>query len=496
MTLNLVGRSFGRYHLLALLGRGGMAVVYRAHDPVLDRHVAIKVIKPELASHPPVVERFRREARAMASLDHPHLVQIYEVGETDGLPYISMELLAGRTLADQIAHAGAQRPQWVARMIAEIGEAIDLAHSKGLIHRDIKPNNIMIGPGGHATLMDFGLVKAAQMADITTDGVPIGAPAYMSPEQASGDKVTKATDIYSLGVVAYEALTGQTPFRSETPAALLYAHINRTPPPMRQVQRGVPLLAERAVMRAMAKQPDRRWPSASAFARELATAVDGSARPSGVPWPLIAGGALALLLVIGLVFAIKSGNSVNGGTIAPISTTPDGASSAGAAAPEPTIGPTDTPPADFEVPTATVQSEGAQPPASTTSMPLPPIAQHRVALLEPGDKLKLDRTVKFVWQPMIGAVKYDLRACEGERCEPSLGKWVGEQTHTDWCPGTAKFAPGAIVHWRVAALDAAGQSIPGSESAVRSFYWVGGCPERTDDKSSSGGGFVQLTPDR
>lgn len=217
MTLNLVGRSFGRYHLLALLGRGGMAVVYRAHDPVLDRHVAIKVIKPELASHPPVVERFRREARAMASLDHPHLVQIYEVGETDGLPYISMELLAGRTLADQIAHAGAQRPQWVARMIAEIGEAIDLAHSKGLIHRDIKPNNIMIGPGGHATLMDFGLVKAAQMADITTDGVPIGAPAYMSPEQASGDKVTKATDIYSLGVVAYEALTGQTPFRSETP---------------------------------------------------------------------------------------------------------------------------------------------------------------------------------------------------------------------------------------------------------------------------------------
>ncbi len=234
-------------------------------------------------------------------------------------------------------------------------------------------------------------------------------------------------------------------------------------------------------------------------------------RPSGlhIPWPIM-GGVAGLLLVVGILRLARGGDqpppsSATSGTPPAPHESPGTAASPepqptapvkAAAMAEPTIGPTDTPPADFGLPTATPTPGPTQAGATSTPSATAPPVQKRVALVEPGDKLKLDRTVKFVWQPMIGAVKYDLRACEGERCEPSLGKWVGDQTHTDWCPGKARFAPGAIVNWRVVALDAAEQPIPDSESVVRSFYWLGGCPERTRDKSSSSGegGTPAATP--
>ena len=271
----LIGKPLGQYQIVQELGRGGMAVVYRAHQPALLRHVAIKVLPPQMGMDPGFVKRFQQEAVAAARLKHPHIVTIYDVGITDGVNYIVMEFIEGQPLSAIIRQSGAMPPERVAHIIGQVASALDYAHQQGFVHRDIKPSNIMLGAGDHATLTDFGIAKAMSGVRLTQTGALIGTPEYMSPEQVRGLAVDRRADIYSLGVVAYEMLSGQAPFSGDT-ASVLYKQANELPPPIRTRVTNVPAHVANAVDRALAKDPDQRFATAGAFAQSL-----GGAAPTG-----------------------------------------------------------------------------------------------------------------------------------------------------------------------------------------------------------------------
>jgi serine/threonine protein kinase len=268
----LIGKTLGQYQIVQELGRGGMAVVYKAHQPALQRHVAIKVLPPQMGTDPGFVKRFQQEAVAAARLKHPHIVTIYDVGITDGVNYIVMEFIEGRPLSAVIRQSGAMPPERVAHIIGQVASALDYAHQQGFVHRDIKPSNVMLGAGDHATLTDFGIAKAMSGARLTQTGAIIGTPEYMSPEQVRGLAVDRRADIYSLGVVAYEMLSGQVPFSGDT-ASVLYKQANELPPPIRARVMNVPAHVANAVDRALAKDPDQRFATAGAFAQSLGGAA-------------------------------------------------------------------------------------------------------------------------------------------------------------------------------------------------------------------------------
>src|ERR687889_882870 len=204
MEKNLIDE---RYELRGLVGSGGMAHVYLAHDEVLRREVALKMLKARYAESAELVERFRREARSAASLSHPHIVPVFDWGETgDGTYYIAMEYLSGGTLKDRITSKGAPQPRTVVEVALQIAEALEAAHERGVIHRDIKPRNILITDSGHVKVADFGIARAAETTTISSLGEILGSVKYMSPEQAMGERVSSASDLYSLGVVLYEML--------------------------------------------------------------------------------------------------------------------------------------------------------------------------------------------------------------------------------------------------------------------------------------------------
>jgi len=238
-------------------------------DPTLDRTVAIKVLKPFLMGDPAFLERFRREARVAANLTHPNIVTIYEVGEDQGLQFIAMQYLPGRDLRRILQDEGTLPLARVATIVTQVAAALDYAHTRGLVHRDVKPSNIIVDDEGHATLTDFGLVRAVEGTGLTTTGAVLGTPEYMSPEQAEGKDVSAASDIYSLGVVAYEMLAGQAPFTGKSTPAVLHAHVYETPPPLRERRRELPKEIETVVGRALAKQPADRYPSAAELAAAL-----------------------------------------------------------------------------------------------------------------------------------------------------------------------------------------------------------------------------------
>ncbi len=204
-----IGGRLGKYQILGEIGRGGMAIVYKAFDPGLQRYVALKVLSPRLASEENVMRRFEREATTAANLKHPNIVMIYDVSSADGYHFIVMELLEGRTLREEIRATGALPPARVAPIVAQLASALDYAHQQGLVHRDVKPSNIVLGAGDHSTLTDFGLVRAMRASRLTEAGSALGTLDYMPPEQLSGDDVDWRSDVYSLGVVVYESLTGQ-----------------------------------------------------------------------------------------------------------------------------------------------------------------------------------------------------------------------------------------------------------------------------------------------
>ena len=269
--------KIGRYEIKSELGRGGMATVYRAYDPRFEREVALKVLPREMMHDPNFRVRFEREAKTVASLEHPAIVPVYDVGEEDGQPYFVMRLMTGSSLADQIEKGPISLAE-AARIMDRLGPALDEAHSKGVIHRDLKPGNILFDRVGEPYVSDFGIAKIAQGQSTTvTGGAIIGTPAYMSPEQAQGEKVDGRSDIYALGVILYEMLAGTQPYQATTPMAVVVKHITDPIPHILDVNPRLPAGIEVIIEKAMAKNPDDRF----ATAGELAAALDALA--SGQP---------------------------------------------------------------------------------------------------------------------------------------------------------------------------------------------------------------------
>ena len=281
---DMIGKQLGSYQIVDELGRGGMAVVYRAFQPSLNRHVAIKVLPPHLGFDQEFVERFQREALASAKLRHPNIVVIHDVGHQQGIYFIVMELLEGHTLKQIIEQEGALSVERANRIVEQLAAALDYAHQQGLVHRDVKPANIFIGKDDHVTLTDFGIAKAASEAQqLTRTGMLMGTPEYMSPEQAEGEGVDYRTDLYALGIVLYQLLVGQVPFRGTTPHAILHAVIYEAPAPLRQLRQDLSPAIEAVVLQAIDKRPERRYQSGAELAEALADASASQAQPLIVP---------------------------------------------------------------------------------------------------------------------------------------------------------------------------------------------------------------------
>ena len=273
--------TLGEYEILGELGRGGMATVYAAHDIALDRRVAIKVISPSLGASPALVERFRREARTAASLSHPNIIPIYSVRHADRLLYFVMKHVDGRPLDSILRETGALPVPTVQAILGQVAGAVGYAHRHGVVHRDIKPGNILIDDEGWCVVTDFGIAKVAESEGLTTSGMMVGTPAYMSPEQCLSNNISGASDQYALGVVAYEMLTGRLPFPGTSMMSVMYAHVHVPVPAIEELRTECPPELAGAVMRMLAKEPGDRWPSIEEAVAALGqlTAVAGRADP-------------------------------------------------------------------------------------------------------------------------------------------------------------------------------------------------------------------------
>ena len=259
----------GRYRLVELLGQGGMATIYRATDSELGRDVAVKVLHPEYGHDPDFVARFRQEAHAAASLSHPGIVGVYDFGTDDAGPYLVMELVDGEDLAALIRRNGPLPPRQAARLVAEVARALDAAHERGIVHRDVKPGNIMLTANGRVKVTDFGIARAWADARLTLPGTTLGSVHYFSPEQALGEPTTAASDIYSLGIVLFELLTGRRPWEGDSAASVAMARISASPPSASEVRPSVPPALDAIDRKAMAPEAADRFASAGAMAEAL-----------------------------------------------------------------------------------------------------------------------------------------------------------------------------------------------------------------------------------
>jgi beta-lactam-binding protein with PASTA domain/predicted Ser/Thr protein kinase len=283
----VIGQVFeNRYEILRKLGAGGMAEVYLAHDRHLGRDVALKVLHANYAQDEQFIERFRREASNAASLNHPNIVQIYDRGEAEGTYFIAMEYLDGRSLKDIISKYAPLRPEHVISIASQILEALRFAHRKDIIHRDIKPQNIIVDDEGRVKVTDFGIARAGGAARMTETGSILGTAHYFSPEQAMGGRVEAASDLYSLGIVMYEMTTGRLPFDGDNPVAIAMQHVNDPPPPPSQWAPGTPENLEHVIMRALVKSPAQRYLTADAFLDDLRKVQAG--QPVAAPPSLLA----------------------------------------------------------------------------------------------------------------------------------------------------------------------------------------------------------------
>jgi serine/threonine-protein kinase len=352
-----------RYAVGELLGRGGMAEVWAGTDRVLDRPIAIKVLGSWLAHDATFVERFRREALAAARVSHPNLVAVYDAGAEDGTPYIVMEHVPGETLADTLRRDGRLEPAEAAGIAAEVARALAVAHAAGIVHRDVKPANVMVTPQGRAKLMDLGIARSLDGETITRASTVLGTAGYLSPEQVRGERVDARSDLYSLGCVLYEMVTGHPPFEADGPMAVAYKHLHEDAPAPSEDVPGVPPSIGAVTRRAMAKDPEDRFASAGEFttALEDATAPVAPIAPtSPLPvappgprhaarrprrrswWPGLVLIAAGLALAAALAFGLLDGDTPRSPPVRSPSpsTTPSpsaSASSSPSASPTPTV---------------------------------------------------------------------------------------------------------------------------------------------------------------
>jgi serine/threonine protein kinase len=312
--------KINRYEIIAEQGRGGMATVYRAYDPSFDREVAVKILPREFLHDPQFHDRFQREIKTIAQLEHPAIVPVYDVGEENGQPYFVMRYMTGGSLTDWIKQRKFSLED-TACIIERLAKALEYAHSKGVIHRDLKPDNILFDQNGDPFITDFGVAKLEQVASTLTGSGIIGTPAYMSPEQAQSGQIDARSDIYGLGIILYEILSGKQPYEADTPMGMIVKHITEPVPDILQVNPDLPKEVGEVVKKALAKKKEERYATALELARELNLAVFGSeraqvspsaTRPGKAPtasskpkWSILVGG-FVLLAALASIFVFRS----------------------------------------------------------------------------------------------------------------------------------------------------------------------------------------------
>lgn len=279
--LDLAGKNLGNYKIVGKLGQGGMATVYKAHELSLNRIVALKVLSSQLSEDKAYIKRFQREAQAAAQLNHPNIVQIYAIGEEQGVHYFAMEYIKGKSLADIRQEEGVLKPEDAVPIIRQVSEALAEAHKAGLVHRDIKPSNIMIDAAGRPKVTDFGIAYVSYAnTKLTRDGSIIGTPEYLSPEQCEGKTVDQRSDIYSLGVTLYELLSGKTPYEADTPVSMLMKIVKGEFPPLREVNPNVPESLRVIVDKMMLKDVQKRYQRMEEVIKDLLELEPGRKVPS------------------------------------------------------------------------------------------------------------------------------------------------------------------------------------------------------------------------
>ena len=273
---DFIGQQIGQYQVISLLGRGGMATVYRARQPSMGREVALKAIKAEFMGETEFMDRFQQEVKTVAALGHPHILKVFDYGEVNGSPYLVMELLNGGSLADLLRNGPPPRPIAI-RMADQIGSALDYAHRRGIVHRDLKPQNVLLDEDRNAFLTDFGIAKLLnQTKRMTSTGTIMGTPAYMSPEQWQGKAIDSRSDVYAFGIMLFELVAGRVPFDSDTPFALMHKHVNEPPPLLSDSTTGVSPAVDAVITRALAKDPANRFATAGELSEAFAQTLSAS----------------------------------------------------------------------------------------------------------------------------------------------------------------------------------------------------------------------------